>query len=42
MRVRFLDLKAQYATIKGEIIRTMNDVCESQLKRHLNSMDWIS
>ena len=30
MRVPFLDLKAQYATIKDEIIRAISDVCESQ------------
>jgi dTDP-4-amino-4,6-dideoxygalactose transaminase len=30
MQVSFLDLKAQYATIKEEIIRAMNAVCESQ------------
>ncbi len=31
MEVPFLDLKAQYATIKDEIIRAINDVCESQM-----------
>ena len=30
MRVPFLDLKAQYATIKDEIIRAISGVCESQ------------
>ena len=30
MRVPFLDLRAQYATIKDEIIRAISDVCESQ------------
>lgn len=30
MRVPILDLKAQYATYKGEAARAINDVCESQ------------
>ena len=30
MRVPILDLKAQYQTIKGEVHRAINDVCESQ------------
>jgi dTDP-4-amino-4,6-dideoxygalactose transaminase len=30
MQVPLLDLKAQYQTIKGEISRAMNEVCESQ------------
>jgi len=28
--IPLLDLKAQYATVKDEIIRAINDVCESQ------------
>jgi len=39
MRVRLLDLKAQYAAIKDEIMRAITNICESQLKRYLNSMD---
>ena len=31
MQVPFLDLKAQYATIKDEVSRAITDVCESQL-----------
>lgn len=31
MQVPLLDLKAQYAAIRDEIIRTITDVCESQL-----------
>ena len=30
MDIPLLDLKAQYATVKDEIIRAINDVCESQ------------
>ena len=31
MQVPFLDLKAQYAAIKDEVMRAITDVCESQL-----------
>jgi dTDP-4-amino-4,6-dideoxygalactose transaminase len=31
MEVSFLDLKAQYATIKDEILQAIKDVCESQM-----------
>jgi dTDP-4-amino-4,6-dideoxygalactose transaminase len=31
MKVPLLDLKAQYETCKSEILRAINDVCESQL-----------
>jgi dTDP-4-amino-4,6-dideoxygalactose transaminase len=31
MQVRFLDLKAQYATYKSEVMRAVMDVCESQM-----------
>ena len=31
MRVPFLDLKAQYTTIKGEVMRAITNVCKSQL-----------
>jgi len=31
MQVPFLDLKAQYATIKDEVSRAITDVCESQM-----------
>jgi len=31
MQVPLLDLKAQYATIKDEVMRAITDVCESQL-----------
>ena len=31
MQVPLLDLKAQYASIKNEVIKAITDVCESQM-----------
>jgi len=39
IRVPFFNLKAQYAAIKDENMWAIANVCESQLKRRLNSTD---